>query len=1195
MHPDKLEDQEEFRKFAIYLYCFVMEFARTYALKKTAALDGKSLKAGLELLCTLGFSETAEKIFDQWREKTINDWEEANAAKEAAETTDLKKGKKKDDKKSAAVAKKEAKKEDKKDDKKDAKKDKKKSGDKDEDEKAAPSSADDVRKECDKHRLKDEEALWTPDRNDTEFQMEYMGPYLERTLGAGSDPRVNFAPDSWQKDLLDIVDANESALVSAPTASGKTFICYYTMEKVLRGDNEGVAVYVAPSKALVNQVHAEVYTRFGSKNYPNNSKYELMGVFLREYNSAGGYMEEGKWKYTQVLITVPHVFELLLLSPEHQDWVKRLRYVVFDEIHCIGEKEGGIQWERVMQLIPCPFLALSATVANPGAFHAWQQRLNKMKDLKTVHFIEHSERWNDLYKQVYYHDAVYRLHPFACLNERAVRRDGFAGDMTLTPRETAQLYQVVDAKIEHGKWAAMNPSIYFKNTFFLTKKDTRLYETRIMATFLELIKDGIITSSLFQEIIAGFQQLLKIKSKTEEDIAPEPAAEDEDEEAASVEEEKEKVDLTKVRYGATNYLIGAKLYKLFRSLDATANLPTLVFNFARTDIKTMLTRLLAYLKRKQWEKYYGDAEATYRTKQIMNERMKRFNEKHARWEAMNKLKTNDEDFDQAAAEEEPTPPIDVADEIDPEFSFHSAKAYGQGQEDIDEMIRHLVWKKTDKLLIEALRRGIGMHHEGCKRGYKDAVEVLFRRGYLQVVFATGTLALGINMPCRSTVFTGDHVELNGLMFRQMSGRAGRRGYDLLGNVIFFDVPFAKISQLVASELPFLIGELSFSPTTLLRALLQISRVVEKCDEEKLDDDKKRAAIQNVVKCTAPLFQDPFFVDRNGVDLGKQMMLYARFSVEFLMREGLIDAVGKPRDMASMVTHLFEIEPANFILNRLFRSGALHSYLKHEEKKVVKSDRSTHLSVKLAMILAHLLYRRRVTSTEAAFTPYKSRRQHLPTKNCPVLDILPEKIQHVLDEYEKDVFELYQQFVHSCSATEDIDEKKDIRLPFAVVDVAPIKYPDGQNPFRKGAPFLDSYGKQLIKYKSRSPLSACSGRGDKFVNCHDIVSGVREHVVRMDYDTFPTVNTRETVNSWLIDFLLHGQLKFLALDNRLDLSEAYRLVANVEMALSQILGCLEKACPQMEKDNKTPKDIVRRTMIELHSNIKERKKKAGSAD
>ncbi|KAK0620209.1 hypothetical protein B0T14DRAFT_225802 [Immersiella caudata] len=66
--------------------------------------------------------------------------------------------------------------------------------------------------------------------------------------------------------------------------------------------------------------------------------------------------------------------------------------------------------------------------------------------------------------------------------------------------------------------------------------------------------------------------------------------------------------------------------------------------------------------------------------------------------------------------------------------------------------------------------------------------MLFRKGYLTVVVATGTLAMGgINMPCKIVVFTGDSIYLTALNYRQASGRAGRRGFDVLGNIVFHEV------------------------------------------------------------------------------------------------------------------------------------------------------------------------------------------------------------------------------------------------------------------------------------------------------------------------------------------------------------------------------------------------------------------------
>jgi ATP-dependent RNA helicase HelY len=91
---------------------------------------------------------------------------------------------------------------------------------------------------------------------------------------------------------------------------------------------------------------------------------------------------------------------------------------------------------------------------------------------------------------------------------------------------------------------------------------------------------------------------------------------------------------------------------------------------------------------------------------------------------------------------------------------------------------------------EALERGFASHHAGLLPAFKETVEELFVRGLVKVVFATETLALGINMPARTVVlerlvkYNGEaHVELTAGEYTQLTGRAGRRGIDVEGHAV----------------------------------------------------------------------------------------------------------------------------------------------------------------------------------------------------------------------------------------------------------------------------------------------------------------------------------------------------------------------------------------------------------------------------
>jgi len=130
-----------------------------------------------------------------------------------------------------------------------------------------------------------------------------------------------------------------------------------------------------------------------------------------------------------------------------------------------------------------------------------------------------------------------------------------------------------------------------------------------------------------------------------------------------------------------------------------------------------------------------------------------------------------------------------------------------------EEIRAVAEKRTEHLgdddlvvlgydrWLAGLEAGVAPHHAGLVPAFKETVEELFESGLLKVVFATETLALGINMPARTVVletlskFNGDSHELmRPGDYTQLTGRAGRRGIDVEGYGVLLHSPFVRFDH-----------------------------------------------------------------------------------------------------------------------------------------------------------------------------------------------------------------------------------------------------------------------------------------------------------------------------------------------------------------------------------------------------------------
>lgn len=346
------------------------------------------------------------------------------------------------------------------------------------------------------------------DLNWIRYQLEYLGPDMKRIADGEYDPDIGFTPDPWQKQFIDAVRKKKSALVVAPTSSGKTFAAYYCMKRVLQESEDGVVVYVAPTKALVNQVEATVYARF--KNAKLKDGKAVVGVYTRDYKS--------NTLNSRILITVPQCLDILLLSPRRYTWFKNLKYAIFDEVHKLSGNEEGLVWERCLLLIRCPFLALSATISDVPEFHSWlvsnekfkgeQDRLyRRERSSYEVVLVEHKERHSDLVKYVYdINTGLHHYHPYCALDSKILREhNGIPSTINLAPQEVLQLYDVMNSiEIIRRKFMENDLCSFFSRLAkngFINRNDVTEYERIIANLFYETYKENqVIAGNIIKQL-----------------------------------------------------------------------------------------------------------------------------------------------------------------------------------------------------------------------------------------------------------------------------------------------------------------------------------------------------------------------------------------------------------------------------------------------------------------------------------------------------------------------------------------------------------------------------------------------------------------------------------------------------------------------------------------------------------------------
>ena len=201
------------------------------------------------------------------------------------------------------------------------------------------------------------------------------------------------------------------------------------------------------------QVRAEIDARF-NKNYHTTSR-KVSATFTRDFR-------DENMLAAQILVTVPACLGILLLSSA--EWATRIRHVIFDEVHCLGDS-GGEVWEQLLLLIDSPFLALSATLGNVPHFHAWLSKVEATRGREVV-LVEHHERYNDLSPWLWGEGGLVPLNPCWVLHKlrmgRRITPEMFPKDLRLLPEHCAVLYDSMAKYMTKEAVHAHDPEVFFR-------------------------------------------------------------------------------------------------------------------------------------------------------------------------------------------------------------------------------------------------------------------------------------------------------------------------------------------------------------------------------------------------------------------------------------------------------------------------------------------------------------------------------------------------------------------------------------------------------------------------------------------------------------------------------------------------------------------------------------------------------------
>ncbi|CAG9333711.1 unnamed protein product [Blepharisma stoltei] len=213
-----------------------------------------------------------------------------------------------------------------------------------------------MREEEELEEFKEEYYVKTEDIDGCTHECAYPIDYVENEISQTEPAKTyKFELDPFQKCAIKCIENNESVLVAAHTSAGKTAVAEYAIASALKNNQR--VIYTSPIKALSNQKYREFHDEFKDVGLMTGD------VTINESASC--------------LVMTTEILRSMLYKGS--EVVREMKWVIFDEIHYMRDKERGVVWEETIILLPeaIKLIFLSATIPNALEFAEWVCKLKK--------------------------------------------------------------------------------------------------------------------------------------------------------------------------------------------------------------------------------------------------------------------------------------------------------------------------------------------------------------------------------------------------------------------------------------------------------------------------------------------------------------------------------------------------------------------------------------------------------------------------------------------------------------------------------------------------------------------------------------------------------------------------------------------------------------------------------------------------